>query len=238
MKRIFLTGPIGCGKSTLIKTVLGDCRNLAGGFVTERILEGGKLTGFELVSTGEIINPKEPVGRGSSLNPEETDDPKLPARQNLLTLPATLPGLYERAGHLRLPFLTFKGDTIERSDEAFSVFASSLLREAGTKPFAVIDEIGGFEILIPEFMEAFACFLASSVPCVGVLKSLPSAEKLSKTAGLDGKYLNAAEQLRSRLTADAETEIVEVGGHGDTRALHLLKQWRNRHLDNGDGNAK
>lgn len=38
-RRLFLTGPIGCGKSTAIRTALGDNLFRCGGFLTQRYLE-------------------------------------------------------------------------------------------------------------------------------------------------------------------------------------------------------
>ncbi len=209
MKRLFLTGPIGCGKSTLIKTVLGDSFPAAGGFVSERVFEGEELVGFDIVSPGTS------------------------SKQKLLPLALADSGLYEKAGRIGLRFLSFKAGRVRRNDKAFSVFAPALLREAGTKPFALLDEIGGFEILIPEFMEAFELFLQSQVPCVGVLKSLPSAKKLSKAAGLDSEYLNAAKELHRRLASDSETEIVELSEHNRQEALNKLKGWKEKYLEQG-----
>ncbi len=206
MKRIFLTGAIGSGKSTLIRTVLGNRLVMAGGFVTERIFEGEELVGFDLV------NPKVSIGKRST-------PPSLAKR-----------GWREKGGHLRVRFLTFEDGLLKRHNEAFSVVASALLREAVTKPFALIDEIGGFEILIPEFMEAFEIFLESQVPCVGVLKSLPSSVKLSRAAGLGSEYLIAAKALHLRLSSDPEIQIVEISGQADKYALHTLKQWKEHYL--------
>ncbi len=205
MKRIFLTGPIGCGKSTLLKTALGDSLSVAGGFVSERAFEGEEFAGFDLVSLGQK-----------------------PVHLDLAGL-----GLREKDGQLRLRFLTFKEGKVERNDEVFSVFASALLREACAKPFALIDEIGGFEILIPEFMEAFELFLESQVPCVGVLKSLSSSKKLSEIADLGSKYLEAAEHLHLRLASDPETDIVELSGYEDKYALNKLRQWKEQYLKYG-----
>lgn len=218
MKRIFLTGPIGCGKSTLIRNILGDDISAAGGFYTERILEGEELVGFDLVSPGVSASLKESVSMGDSIS------------QKLVQLDPADPGLYEKNGHLRFRFLTFKEGKVKRNDEAFSIFASALLRNTGTKPFAIIDEIGGFEILIPEFMEAFELFFESQVPCIGVLKSLPSAKKLSKTADLDSEYLKAVKHLRLRLASDPETEIVELNSCEDKHALNKLRNWKDQFL--------
>jgi nucleoside-triphosphatase len=206
LKRLFLTGPIGCGKSTLIRTVLGDSFRVAGGFITERVLEGEELVGFDIVSLGGSIN------------------------QKLFQLDLTDPEWRKNDRHLRVRFLSFKGREIKRNDEAFSVFASALLLEACKKPFAIMDEIGGFEILIPEFMEALELFLQSRVPCVGVLKSLPSSEKLSEAAGLGSQYLKAAKHLHLCLASDPETDIVKLSGHEDIHALNTLRQWKEQYL--------
>lgn len=52
MKRLFLTGDMGCGKSTAIAKALGDRLGRCGGFLTRRVRDGnGTLQGFELCST-------------------------------------------------------------------------------------------------------------------------------------------------------------------------------------------
>ena len=49
MNRLFLTGPIGCGKSTAISRELGDSLKAAGGFLTLRQRDAsGRVTGFTL----------------------------------------------------------------------------------------------------------------------------------------------------------------------------------------------
>ena len=59
-KRLFLTGPMGCGKSTAIAQALGSTARRGGGFFTRRQLDSSeKLTGFSLESPdgarGEIF---------------------------------------------------------------------------------------------------------------------------------------------------------------------------------------
>ena len=49
-RRLLLTGPIGCGKSTLIVNALGGAVRDAGGFLTLRVIEDGRLAGFDLCS--------------------------------------------------------------------------------------------------------------------------------------------------------------------------------------------
>ena len=48
-KHLFLTGPSGTGKTTLIREALGGSIAYAGGYITERSLNAdGSLSGFEL----------------------------------------------------------------------------------------------------------------------------------------------------------------------------------------------
>ena len=52
-KHLFLTGPSGVGKTTIIKETLGAQIAYAGGFLTERVTDdSGKLLGFDLLPTG------------------------------------------------------------------------------------------------------------------------------------------------------------------------------------------
>ena len=47
-KHLFLTGISGCGKTTMIRRILGDKLAFAGGFVTERIRgTEGELLGYD-----------------------------------------------------------------------------------------------------------------------------------------------------------------------------------------------
>ena len=56
--RLFLTGPIGCGKTTMIRTALGEKVSRAGGFATERTYDGdGAPTGFMLMRAAELALP-------------------------------------------------------------------------------------------------------------------------------------------------------------------------------------
>jgi energy-coupling factor transporter ATP-binding protein EcfA2 len=49
-RKILLTGRPGCGKTTLIKRVVKNLPQGAGGFYTEEIRDGGTRTGFKIVT--------------------------------------------------------------------------------------------------------------------------------------------------------------------------------------------
>ena len=57
MKRLILTGEIGTGKTSLIRTALGDEVRRAGGFITGRIFEDTLLRGYALAPAAALADP-------------------------------------------------------------------------------------------------------------------------------------------------------------------------------------
>ena len=165
-KKLFLCGPSGCGKTTMIRAALGQKLAEAGGFVTERRVDGdGRVLGFDL-------------------------------------LPAAAAAGIE--GFTPLRFLDYTAEPPRRDNEVFRDEAVRLLQEAEYYPFAVLDEIGGFELVIPQFRAQLASFLSSPVPCVGVLKAPTGVEELRERFGLGEKYTALARRLRAALDEDPD----------------------------------
>lgn len=179
-RRLFLTGPIGCGKSTLIAKALGSTVRHAGGFLTLRVIEGGRLAGFDLAAP---------------------------------------------SGQPRERFLSFGAGGALRDERPFTRTAPALLREAAERKFALLDEIGGFELMYPDFYEALTRFFFSGVPCVGVLKALPGAEELRRRVQLPSEYLDAAHELHELLASDPDTLLLETTGRYDANAEGALRHW-------------
>lgn len=179
-RRLLLTGPIGCGKSTLIVNALGAAVREAGGFLTLRVIEDGHLAGFDLCSLD---------------------------------------------GKTRERFLSFGGAGTVRSERPFTETAPALLRQAQEKKFALMDEIGGFELLYPDFYEALTAFLFSGKPCVGVLKALPGAEELTRRVKLPPEYMDVARELRELMEDDPDTLLLETTGRYDANAEGALRHW-------------
>ncbi|MEA5135207.1 MAG: nucleoside-triphosphatase [Candidatus Fimivivens sp.] len=188
-KRLFLSGRIGCGKTTLIRNALGEWTKYAGGFVTERAFDkNGLLIGFDMI-------------------------------------PACSTTCLDRCCYASR-FLTFSNDETQRKDDVFRLEAVRLLTEALTKPFALLDEFGGFELLVPEFYRALMAFLKSDVPCVGVIiKSLSASEALRSSACLPPEFTVIATRLHTVLKTDGDTEILETSGRGDREAEVTLQAW-------------
>ena len=111
--RLFLTGPSGIGKSTMISRELGERIRRAGGFLTVRDRnEEGRVIGFDIYSA-DGYGPRD-------------------------------------------RFLDMTGERPRMDLEVFSGVGLDYLRRAGERPFAVLDEIGGVELINDRFMDELA----------------------------------------------------------------------------------
>ena len=192
-RHLFLCGPSGIGKTTLIRHALGDKLAEAGGFVTERSVdEDGRILGYDL-------------------------------------LPAAAAAGIEGFSPLR--FLDYTTEPPTRDNEVFRVEAVRLLQEAEYYPYAVLDEIGGFEMVIPQFRSQLGVFLSSPVPCIGVLKAQEGVEELRARFGLGERYSDLARRLRDALDADANTLVLDVSSFNDERAMGAAAEWAAQYLD-------
>lgn len=175
-RRLFLTGPMGRGKSTVIERALSNALPRCGGFRTRR-------------ETG-------PEGHALRFFLESPD------------------------GVRRETFLELSSGTPEVNMAVFSGPAVAMLKG----PFLVLDEIGGVELLCPEFTAALETVLHSSVPILGVMKGEGPAGALVTALGLTEEYTLAAQRLR-RWMADDENTLLYPCAQFDAAALTLARQW-------------
>lgn len=128
-------------------------------------------------------------------------------------------------GFKALRYIDLGGGRPVKDNEVFRTEAVRLLNEAEYYPFAVLDEIGGFELVIPQYRDALAAFLSSPVPCIGVLKTIESFEAERSLLGLGERPAALAARLRSALESHPDTLIVPTKGRGDARAEALVREW-------------
>ena len=186
-RHLFLTGPTGCGKSTMIKNALGDKLGYAGGYMTVPSLNAdGQFTGLDLI----------PSAAGAGID-----------------------------GYERAQFLSFTESGAHTDNEVFRNEGVRLLKEAEYYPFAVVDEFGGFELIIPQFRNALLELLNSELPCIGVIKTEDDGEAMRSTLGLGEKYSGYLHALHESLAADEDTLVIETDGNEDENAINLLNQW-------------
>ena len=180
--RLFLTGPSGIGKSTMISRELGERIQRAGGFLTVRDRnEEGRVTGFDIYSA-DGYGPRD-------------------------------------------RFLDMTGECPRMDLEVFSGAGLDYLRQAEERPFAVLDEIGGVELLNDRFMDELARYLRDSHPCIGVMKGPGPAGKLVEMMGLTVRYELARRALYEHLRSDDNTLLLEVSGGDDGEALAAVREW-------------
>lgn len=110
-------------------------------------------------------------------------------------------------------------------NEVFRVDAVRLLNEARMYPFTLIDEFGGFELIIPQFREALLELLNSEQPCIGVLKGAPNAAELQKRLGLGDRYSAYRNALEAALENDSDTVLLHMKGRDDKKARAIVKAW-------------
>ena len=122
-------------------------------------------------------------------------------------------------------FLDLTVSPPKTDNEVFRVEAVRLLQEAPYYPFTVLDSIGGFELVIPQFREALSAFLSSPVPCVGILRPFEEAELMRGFLGLGERCTAFAAKLYSALEADADTLLLDVPGMLDANHMTALRQW-------------
>lgn len=179
-RRLFLTGAIGCGKSTAISRALGSKVLRCGGFLTRRRTEGGR----------KYFCLEKPDGTAGEI------------------------------------FLDVSGSSPTVKPQVFSGFGLSLL----CGDAVVLDEIGGIELLSPEFSGALYRLLKSDVPIIGVLKSPDSAKTMVKALGMYEEFLPAAERLRAFLLSDEDTLLYQCGQY-DENALLLAQRWVRKYIN-------
>ena len=138
-------------------------------------------------------------------------------------LPAAAAGGAE--GFDTLPYLDLSGPSPVHDSEVFRSEGVRLLREAAWYPFAVLDGIGGFELLIPQFRAALSELLNAEQPLVGVLMDRKEAEALCRRLGLSERVEANIAQLWKALKADPDSRIADLSGLHRKKSLRVLEQW-------------
>ena len=122
-------------------------------------------------------------------------------------------------------YLDLSGPVPVRDNDLFREKAVELLEQAEYYPFAMVDSIGGYELLIPQFRGALANFLNLSLPIIGVLKDADSVREEQRRCGLGPRFPAAADMVRQAMERDKDTLIVPMVPGTEDRAEELVKSW-------------
>lgn len=145
---LFLTGPRGVGKTTILFRALRYCRVRAGGYVVKKVFREGRRVGMDIVdlTTGgrrRLITFIE--ARGSQV-------PEVPVWGWSLPVPVV-----DLGGFVEVGIPAIRSALESRAD------------------IVVLDEIGRFEVGVPGFVDMIDEALCSPVPVTGVLKAESNA---------------------------------------------------------------
>jgi len=138
-------------------------------------------------------------------------------------LPAA--ALNDRSSYQGLKYIDYSSGRATKDNEIIRNQGSRFLQEAAYYSFAVLDEIGGIEMLIPQFRAALSDLLNSEQPVIGCLKSKQETEAMKKSFRLGIRFNMLIENLHSVLAADSDTVVLEVKGPDDPVARRIIKAW-------------
>lgn len=125
----------------------------------------------------------------------------------------------------RVRFLDMTGEQLRFDLEVFDRIGLDCLYRTGERSFAVLDEIGGVELLNDRFMSELARYLSGTQPCIGVMKGAGPVGKLVEMMGLTVRYELARRALYEHLRNEPNTCLMECADWNDPNALEAVRQW-------------
>lgn len=125
----------------------------------------------------------------------------------------------------RARFLEFVEGKPVTHPEVFSQTGVRLLRQGANRPFVVLDELGGVELLDDGFLRALVTLLRGDTPCIGVMKGPGHPGKAVDMMGLNLRYELALRALYDFLSRDPDTLVVQTTGKDDEQVLALIREW-------------
>lgn len=129
------------------------------------------------------------------------------------------------AGFVPELYLDCRSFPPRKDHEVFRQTGVRLLAEAVWYPYALLDELGGYELVIPEFGTALQTYLNTPHPCLGALRSPEDAELLRGLLGLSDRYPAKLRGLLDTLEHAQDCRIAELREDNMDEIRALLKQW-------------
>lgn len=125
-------------------------------------------------------------------------------------------------------FLFFDGSRTETVPGIFADAAVRYLRENEGKKLILLDEIGGVELLSPEFRRELYRVLAGDIPCLGVLKLESSLRSICGNAAIGSDCVARHLQLRDDLVNRYGAETVYFERANAEKTEELLRDFVDR----------
>lgn len=120
---------------------------------------------------------------------------------------------------------------LTKDTEVFRNYGVQLLTEAQYYPFILIDEFGGFDVLIPQFRNAIADVFSLDTPIIAVLKNSSNVKEVKKKFHLGPRFTQTVDIVRTVLANDPDTQIVEMKKAGDLKVRAAIEQWAKEYIN-------
>lgn len=120
---------------------------------------------------------------------------------------------------------------LSKDTEVFRNYGVQLLREAEYYPFIMIDEFGGFDVLIPQFRNAIADVFNCDKPVIAVMKSDRNVKEVKKNFHLGPRFVQTVDIVKTTLANDPDTMIVEMKKPGDKKVRAIIEQWAEEYIN-------
>ena len=133
-------------------------------------------------------------------------------------------------GFERERFLDLSTFPPQHDNEVFRTTGVRLLEESTWYPYAVIDEFGGFDLIIPQFRKALETFLSLNLPVIGVVKDKADSDQLRQLLGLGVRYSEFLDRLHEELGRDPDTEIFVLTDENRSEAEALINAWTEQYI--------
>lgn len=236
MNNLFLTGPIQVGKSTILREALTPWLELdptpVAGFSCQRFIV---KTPSSRTSDNENADHKKTIAfrLGRAQDPIEVHIPD---------------GFQE--SDLQMAEIIHSGNVFKYFDscgahvnmDVFNTAGVQYIQEAAddSNKLALLDEIGGHELVCEEFFNELVQLLQSDIPCVGVLKSQESAARMtehmaqkSRAKALQAEQIQQRNRLlHEKIAGESGDLLIWVEGNDESRgqALQQVRAFVRRFL--------
>ena len=120
---------------------------------------------------------------------------------------------------------------LSKDTEVFRNYGVQLLNEAQYYPFIMLDEFGGFDVLIPQFRSAIAEVFSSDKPIIAVTKDNSNVKSVKKNFHLGPRFTQTVEIVRTTLANDVDTQIIEMKKPGDKKVRAAIEQWAGEYIN-------
>ncbi len=120
---------------------------------------------------------------------------------------------------------------LSKDTEVFRNYGVQLIKEAEYYPFVMLDEFGGFDVLIPQFRNAIADIFSSDKPIIAVMKSDKNVKEVRKNFHLGPRFIQTVDIVKTTLINDVDTMFIEMKKPGDKKVRTAIEQWAEEYIN-------